>query len=337
MMVGIDGASGYAGAELLRLCAGHPELDVVVAGADSQVGQPVASLYPSLAGAYGSLAFSKVVADDLDGLDVVFLALPHGESQRLAPALVGRVGLLVDLAADFRLHDPAAYPTWYGSEHEAPGLLGRFAYGLPELFGAGLLGSELVAAPGCYPTAAALALAPLVRAGTIDPTGVVVDAASGTSGAGRTPSPTMHFATVDENFTAYGLLNHRHTPEIEQATGAQVIFTPHLAPMTRGILATCYARPTGSCTTDDVLRILGDAYADAPFVVVSEMSPSTKATFGSNAAHLTARVDERTGWVLLLCALDNLGKGASGQAVQCVNLIKGWSETMGLSTVGVYP
>jgi N-acetyl-gamma-glutamyl-phosphate reductase len=147
----------------------------------------------------------------------------------------------------------------------------------------------------------------------------------------------MHFATVDENFTAYGLLTHRHTPEIEQAVGAQVLFTPHLAPMTRGILATCYARPTGSCTTADVLSILADTYADSPFVVVGQEPPSTKATFGSNAAHLTARVDERTGWVLLLCALDNLGKGASGQAVQCVNLIQGWNETAGLSTAGIYP
>ena len=337
MKVGIDGASGYAGAELLRLCAGHPELDVVVAGADSQAGQPVASLYPSLAGAYRSLSFSKVVADDLDGLDVVFLALPHGESQRLAPALVGRVGLLVDLAADFRLSDPAAYPLWYGSEHEAPGLLGRFAYGLPELFGSALDGATLVAAPGCYPTAAALALAPLVRAGAIATTGIVVDAASGTSGAGRAPSPAMHFATVDENFTAYGLLTHRHTPEIEQAVGAEVLFTPHLAPMTRGILATCYARPTGASTTDDVLGILRNAYADSPFVVVTDEPPSTKATFGSNTAHLTARVDQRTGWVLLLCALDNLGKGASGQAVQCVNLIQGWHETAGLAVAGVYP
>jgi N-acetyl-gamma-glutamyl-phosphate reductase len=337
MKVGIDGASGYAGAELLRLCAGHPELDVVVAGADTQAGEPIASVYPSLAGAYGSLAYSKVTADDLEGLDVVFLALPHGESQRLAPALVGRVGLLVDLAADFRLVDPAAYDVWYGAEHEALGLLGRFAYGLPELFGSGLEGATMIAAPGCYPTAAALALAPLVRAGAVAATGIVVDAASGTSGAGRTPSPAQHFATVDENFTAYGLLTHRHTPEIEQAIGAQVLFTPHLAPMTRGILATCYARPTGPCATDDILGILSDAYTEAPFVVVTETSPSTKATFGSNAAHITARVDERTGWVLVLCALDNLGKGASGQAVQCANIVKGWPETAGLSTVGVYP
>jgi N-acetyl-gamma-glutamyl-phosphate reductase len=171
----------------------------------------------------------------------------------------------------------------------------------------------------------------------VETTGIVVDAASGTSGAGRTPSPAMHFAAVDENFTAYGLLTHRHTPEIEQAVGAEVLFTPHLAPMTRGILATCYARPTSRWTTGDVLGILEDAYGNAPFVVVSEESPSTKATSGSNAAHLTARVDERTGWVLVLCALDNLGKGASGQAVQCVNVAMGWPETLGLSTVGVFP
>ena len=337
MKVGIDGASGYAGAELLRLCASHLELEVVVAGADSQAGQPVAAVYPSLAAAYGEVCFRAVVADDLDGLDLVFLALPHGESQRLAPALVGRVGLLVDLAADFRLRDPAAYETWYGAEHEAPGLLGRFAYGLPELFGAELDGASLVAAPGCYPTAAALALAPLLRAGVVEATGIVVDAASGTSGAGRTPSPAMHFATVDENFTAYGLLTHRHTPEMEQATGAEILFTPHLAPMTRGILATCYARPTGAVTTEQVLGVLADAYRESPFVVVAEAVPQTKATFGSNAAHLTARVDDRTGWVLVLCALDNLGKGAAGQAVQCANLVEGWPETLGLSTTGTFP
>jgi N-acetyl-gamma-glutamyl-phosphate reductase len=340
MKVGIDGASGYVGAELLRLCAGHPELEVVVAGADSQAGQPVSSLYPSLSGAYRSLSFTKVRAEDLDGLDLVFLALPHGESQRLAPALVGQVGLLIDLAADFRLRDPEAYPRWYGGEHESPGLLGRFAYGLPELFRSELLGSgsaSLVAAPGCYPTAAALALAPLVRAGVVATSGIIVDAASGTSGAGRTPSSALHFATVDENFSAYGLLNHRHTPEIEQAIGAEVLFTPHLAPMTRGILATCYARPTGTTSTGEILGILEESYAEAPFVTVTEESPSTKATFGSNAAQLTARVDERTCWVLVLCALDNLGKGAAGQAVQCVNVINGWDETTGLSTMGIFP
>src|SRR5580658_2367628 len=204
MQVGIAGASGYAGAELLRLCAGHEDLDVVVAGADTQAGQAVAALYPSLAGAYPSLEFSKARLDELADLDVVFLALPHGEAQELAPGLVGRVELLVDLSADFRLRDAEAYTRWYGHAHVAPELLGRFAYGLPELFRSELVGSRLVAAPGCYPTAAALALAPLVRSGTVDPANVVVDAASGLSGAGRTLSHATHFATADGDFSVYG-------------------------------------------------------------------------------------------------------------------------------------
>lgn len=337
MQVGIVGASGYAGAELLRLCAGHPDLDVVVAGANTQAGQPIVSLYPSLAAAYPAMQFSKVGGDDLAGMDVVFLALPHGESQEMVPGLVGRVGLLVDLSADFRLRSAAAYPRWYGHDHLAPELLGAFTYGLPELFRSGLAGARLVAAPGCYPTAAGLALAPLVRAGVIETTGVIVDAASGVSGAGRKESHTTQFNTVDEDFTAYGLLDHRHTPEIEQVTGAEVLFTPHLAPMNRGILATCYARPATELGTDDVLAILADAYRGEPFVVVSETSPSTKATLGSNCAHLTARVDPRTGWVIALCALDNLVKGASGQAVQCANIALGLPEVTGLGNVGVYP
>ncbi|HXX88929.1 MAG TPA: N-acetyl-gamma-glutamyl-phosphate reductase [Acidimicrobiales bacterium] len=339
MRVGVVGASGYAGAELLRLCAGHPDLDVVVAGADSQAGEAVGSLYPSLAGAYPSLAFAKVGPDELHGLDVVFLALPHGESATLVPALLGRVGAVVDLSADFRLRDPAAYRDWYGLDHPCPELLADFAYGLPELFGGALAGATRIAAPGCYPTAAALALAPLVRDGVVEPEGVVVDAASGVSGAGRKLAAHTQFNAVDEDFVAYGLLTHRHTPEIEQATGARVLFTPHLAPMNRGILATCYARPAAGTTTstDDLLGVLRDAYATAPFVVVREDPPSTKATLGSNAAHVTARFDERTGWVLALCAIDNLGKGAAGQAVQCVNLALGLPEDRGLSVTGVYP
>ena len=337
MRVGVVGASGYTGAELLRLCAGHPDFEVVLAGADTQAGQPVSVLYPSLAAAYPALELSKVGVDDLVGLDVVFLALPHGESQGLAPELVDRVGLLVDLSADFRLRDADAYPRWYGQDHLAPALLGSFVYGLPELFRAELAGARRVAVPGCYPTAAALALTPLVRAGVVEATGVIVDAASGVSGAGRKLSHTTQFNTVDEDFTAYGLLNHRHTPEIEQVTEAQVLFTPHLAPMNRGILATCYARPTAATDTGAVLGILRDAYVNEPFIVVSEASPSTKATLGSNCAHLTARVDPRTGWVLALCALDNLVKGASGQAVQCANIALGIAEATGLPMAGVYP
>ncbi|HUP85069.1 MAG TPA: N-acetyl-gamma-glutamyl-phosphate reductase [Acidimicrobiales bacterium] len=333
--IGIAGASGYTGAELLRLCANHPDLEVVVATGDSQAGMAAADAYPSLAAAYPDLVYEAYEPTAFDGLDLAFLALPHGASQDLVPDLRKRVGAIVDLAADFRLKDPALYPTWYHAEHTAPELLGDFAFGIPELFRDDLVDAELVAAAGCYVTAAALALAPLVRAGAIEATRIVVDAASGTSGAGKVPKPNLHFATANEDFSAYGLLDHRHTPEIEQAIGAQVIFTPHLAPMTRGILATCYARPTSP--SSDPLQILRDFYADEPFVVVSERPPSTKATYGANTAHITARYDERTGWVLVLCALDNLVKGASGQAVQCANLALGLDETAGLPLVGTYP
>ncbi|MGH9102199.1 MAG: N-acetyl-gamma-glutamyl-phosphate reductase, partial [Acidimicrobiales bacterium] len=223
MRVGIAGASGYAGAELARLCAGHPDLELVWASAGSpagagHAGESVADLYPSLAGAYPELTFAELDPAGADGLDLVFLALPHGVSQSLVPDLAKRVGAVVDLSADFRLSDPAVYRAWYGTEHAAPGLLTEAVYGLPELTRDRLPGASLVAAAGCYPTAAALALAPLVSAGAIEPAGVVVDAASGLSGAGARPSPTSHFAAANEDLTAYGLLTHRHTPEIEQAT-----------------------------------------------------------------------------------------------------------------------
>jgi len=340
--VGVIGASGYAGVELLRLCAAHPELEVVVATAATHAGESVASYTPSLAAAYSGLQYSATEASALDGLDLVFLALPHGESQHLVPSLLPTVGVVVDLAADFRLHDPAHYPRWYGEEHVAPELLDHFVYGLPELYRTDLVDARAVAAPGCYPTAAILALAPLVQAGLVVTTGIVVDAASGVSGAGRAPKANLHFGTVDEDFTAYGLLDHRHTAEMEQGLGAQVLFTPHLAPMVRGILATCYARPVSSVadtglTTEGALAVLDDFYRDEPFVVVTEAPPSTKAAAGSNCAFVTARVDPRTGWVLAMGAIDNLVKGAAGQAVQCANLALGIPETTGLPMAGLYP
>lgn len=332
---GLFGASGYAGAELLRLAAGHPNLDVVLATGDSQVGAAVADLYPSLAAAYPDLTFSPANPAAAEGLDLVFLALPHGASQDLVPDLRKRVEVIVDLAADFRLRDPALYPQWYGDEHHHPELLADAAFGIPELFRDSLTGARLIAAAGCHVTAAALALAPLVDAGMIERAGIVVDTITGASGAGRGLKATTQFCTVDEDVTAYGLLSHRHTPEIEQAIGAEVIFTPHLAPMNRGILATCYARPTTA--SPEPVSVLAERYRGEPFMVVNQRSPSTKATLGSNSAHLTARYDQRTGWVIAICALDNLGKGASGQAVQCANIALGLSETAGLPTVGVYP
>jgi len=346
ILVGIIGASGYAGVELLRLCAGHPDISVVRATGDTQAGTRVAELYPSLAAAYSELVFEPYVEDAFEGLDVVFLCLPHGASQSLVPGLQGRVRWVVDVAADFRLHDAALYPTWYGERHAAPELLERFVYGLPELFRAEIATAEAVAVPGCYPTTAILTLTPLVRAGLVEPTGLIVDAACGASGAGRPPKPTTTFCAVDEDFTAYGLLTHRHTPEIEQAIAegsalapgaVQVLFTPHLAPMNRGILATCYGRATAAASPTAVLDCLHDAYDAEPFVVVTDGSPSTKAALGSNVAHVTARYDERTGTVVAIGAIDNLVKGTAGQALQCVNLLAGLPEVTGLPIAGVYP
>jgi N-acetyl-gamma-glutamyl-phosphate reductase len=326
--VAVLGASGYTGGELLRLLASHPHFEVVAATAGSHEGMAVADMHPALAGAYPSLSFAATEAAAADGA--------HGASQRLMPELLSKVGHVVDLAADFRLKDASLYPTWYGEEHSCPELLDEAVFGLPELDRQDLAGARLVAAPGCYVTAATLALAPLVKAGLVERSGIVVDAASGVSGAGRKLTEGTQFCTVDEDFAAYGLLKHRHTPEMEQAIGAQLLFTPHLAPMNRGILATCYARPTSS-TGAAPLEVLAEAYASEPFVIVSSRSPSTKAALGSNTAHVTALYDERTGWVVSICALDNLVKGASGQALQCANAVMGWPETTGLPLAGLAP
>ncbi|HQF95464.1 MAG TPA: N-acetyl-gamma-glutamyl-phosphate reductase [Microthrixaceae bacterium] len=336
--IGIIGASGFAGSEVLRLTASHPSLELAWATGDSQAGTAIADLYPSLAAAYGGQRFVPYDTALLADVDAVFLALPHGASQALVPELVGRVRWVIDLAADFRLQEASLYDQWYGISHTAPELLPSFAYGLPELYRDQVAEAQCVAAPGCYPTAAILALEPLVRTGIIEPTGVIVDAASGVSGAGRPPKPNTTFCTVDEDFTAYGLLDHRHTPEMEIHSGASVLFTPHLAPMSRGILATCYGRPARQgLSTASVMDALHDAYAGEPFVVVSDRVPSTKATQGSNCAHLSARYDDRTGTVIVLSAIDNLVKGTAGQAIQCLNLMAGLGETTGLPVVGLTP
>ena len=337
LRVGIIGASGYTGAELLRLCAQHPEFDVVYATGDSQAGTKAVTLYPSVAGRYPDLVFEEVDIARAAELDVVFMGLPHEASMAMAPELVGKVRCVVDLSAAYRLKDASLYPGWYGFEHNQPGLLAQAVFGLPELHRHELKEAQLVATPGCHVTAATLALAPLVQAGLIETTGVIVDSITGISGAGRGLKHASLFCTADEDVTAYGLFDHRHTPEIEQEVGAQVLFTPHLAPLNRGILATCYARPAGDVSTTVLLDALRTQYRDEPFVHVSEASPSTKATLGSNMAHVTARFDERTGTVLAICAIDNLAKGASGGAVQAANVALGLDETAGLTQVGLYP
>jgi N-acetyl-gamma-glutamyl-phosphate reductase len=335
--VGIIGASGYTGAELLRLCAQHPELEVVYATGDSQAGSLAATLYPSLAAEYPNLVFAEFDPAAAEGLDLVFLGLPHEASMALAPQLHGKVGCLVDLSAAFRLKDASLYPTWYGFVHDQPELLAAAVFGLPELHREDLKEATLIATPGCHVTAATLALAPLVEAGLIQPDGVIVDSITGVSGAGRALKNTSMFCAVSDDVNAYGLLDHRHTPEIEQETGAHVLFTPHLAPLSRGLLATCYARPATAVTTESLLAALARRFADEPFVVVRPSSPSTKATMGSNAAHITARFDARTNTVISICAIDNLAKGASGGAVQAANVALGLPETAGLSKIGMYP
>lgn len=337
--VGIVGASGFTGAELLRIAAQHPDYEVVYATGESQAGIRAADLYPSLGAAYPDLVFDTFDVDRVLGLDLVFLGLPHEASMALAPQLVGRVGCVVDLSAAYRLRDAAHYPPYYGFDHDQPDLLAEAVYGLPELHRAELPGARLVATPGCYVTTATLALRPLVEAGLIETTGLIVDAASGVTGAGRKADLAYSFTTVDENMTAYGLLTHRHTPEMEQEIGATLLFTPHLVPMSRGILATCYARPAEGVdlSTESLLAVLRERWSGEPFMVVTDASPSTKATLGSNTVQVTARYDERTDTVVAIGALDNLAKGASGGAVQAANVALGLPETSGLSRVGVAP
>lgn len=330
----ILGASGYVGGELLRLLAAHPEFTASSLFGESKAGRALADVHPQLAGAYPTQRFEKFGEDALDGIDLVFAALPHGHSQRLARQILRKGIALVDLGADFRLDNKATYERWYGHPHEAPELLGEFVYGIPELHREAIKGSRAVAAAGCYATAAILALKPLVEADLVDPHTIIVDAASGVSGAGREAKEATAFSTVDGSFSAYGLLNHRHTAEMEMALGATVLFTPHLVPMTRGILATCYGDARAPCAP---LQALHEVYDREPFVHVTEQPPATKWVSGSNGVQLTARHDERTGRVIALAAIDNLGKGAAGQMIQCANLMLGLEETAGLTTIGVYP
>jgi len=329
----ILGASGYVGGELLRLIAAHPRLSAAKMYGVSKAGQALGAIHPHLAAAYPDTMFEKFDGS-LDGVDLVFAALPHGHSQRVAASILDAGIPFVDLGADFRLDDGATYERWYGHAHEAPELLNSFVYGIPELNRTKIKDAKAVAAAGCYSTAAILALKPLVDVGLVKSGSLIVDAASGVSGAGREAKEATGFSTVDASFSAYGLLNHRHTAEMEMAIGGTVLFTPHLVPMTRGILATCYAEATGPC---DPLAVLRSAYASEPFVYVSDQPPATKSVTGSNGLQLTARYDERTGRVLAISAIDNLGKGAAGQMIQCANVMLGLEETAGLTSIGVYP
>lgn len=332
MTAAVAGASGYAGGELVRLLLAHPDLEVGALCAGSSAGQPVTDLHPHLP-QLGDRTFEVTTAQALSGADIVFLALPHGESAALAAQLPA-AARIVDLGADFRLQDATAWERWYGGKHA-----GTWTYGLPELPGARdvIAASNRVANTGCYAAAITLALAPLIAAGLADPSDVVVVASSGTSGAGRAAKPHLLGTEVMGDLSPYKVGAHQHVPEIKQATGATSLsFTPVLAPMPRGILATVTVRPLSD---QDPREVLANAYADEPFVHLLREGrwPHTAATYGSNSVHLQATVDLDSGRVIVVSALDNLGKGAAGQAVQNANVMLGLPEHAGLTASGVAP
>ncbi|MBA2702056.1 MAG: N-acetyl-gamma-glutamyl-phosphate reductase [Chloroflexi bacterium] len=350
LRVGVIGATGYAGGELIRILARHPNVEIVgLAGRDRR-DEPIARHHPHLS------MTGLIVGTDLPETDAVFLALPHGAAAGMVPSIVASGSAVIDLGPDFRLRDPSDYPRWYGFEHPRPDLLSLAVYGLPELHrpelvALGKAATAIVGSPGCYPTATILALAPLAQAGLIED--LVVDAKSGVSGAGREVKPDLLFGEVDENVKAYGLGGHRHVAEMEQELRRQgevgrlpasanrgvgaIDFVPHLVPMVRGILATAHVRPPRPVSQAELDMLYDEAYRDEPFVQVVMAPPGTKHTTGSNQVLVHVRLDEHSGRILAFGAEDNLVKGAAGQAVQSFNLIHGLPETAGLEQLPLAP
>ena len=339
---GIVNVTGYAGVEVARLLARHPEVELVAVSARSAAGKKLQDVFPHLT--HNDLDITADLAD----VDIAFLALPHQESAVEAPTLLARGIKVIDLSADFRLKDPELYPQWYHFTHPELQLLTEAVYGLPELNRKAVAAARLVANPGCYPTSVILALAPALEAGFIG-SHVIVDSKSGLSGAGRSLNLASHFCEADENTSAYALTGHRHQPEMEQeisrlAGGRKAVltFVPHLVPMTRGILSTIYAPLTEklAASPDGIARLkcaYRDFYAGEPFVRITDTPPGTKHTWGSNLCLIYPTIDLRAGRVIIVSALDNLGKGAAGQAVQNMNLLLGLPETAGLEAIGVWP
>lgn len=340
----VIGASGYGGAEAVRLLTMHPRVDLIHVTAESQQGQTMSGLYPNLRG----FVDQTMIAVDADRIgrdsDVTFVSLPSGKAMHLVPALLNNGGKVIDIAADFRLRDAALYPTWYKVEHAAPAYLAEAVYGLPELHRATIAKTRLLANPGCYPAASLLALFPLLRAGVVKTSGIVIDAKSGVSGAGRGGGGAFGFSETNENVRAYSVTGHNHIAEIEQElsgvanTAIRVVFTPHLIPMTRGILATVYAPLARPVTDADAMRIYQETYRNEPFVrVLDDTLPQTKATLSSNYCDVSVKIDTRTSTAIAIAAIDNLGRGAAGQAVQNMNLMFALPETTGLHFPGLFP
>ncbi|HTZ80419.1 MAG TPA: N-acetyl-gamma-glutamyl-phosphate reductase [Stellaceae bacterium] len=341
--IAILGASGYTGAELLRLLAEHPHAEIVALTADRQAGKPIGTVFPHLA----IRKLPKLVTiDEVDWskVDLVFCCLPHATTQEVVSKLPTHLKV-VDLSADFRLMDPKVYAQWYGHEHHAVALQREAVYGLTEIWRSAIANARLIAVPGCYPTGAQLPLVPLVKQAVIDADDIVIDAKSGVTGAGRSPKESSLFAEVSEGINAYGVASHRHMPEIEQGLSAAagrpiaVSFTPHLMPMNRGILSTIYVRYAKGATLGDLRQVLEQAYENEPFVhVLPEGSlPSTHHVRGSNLCLIGLSKDRLSGRAILVSAIDNLVKGASGQAVQNMNVLMGFPETDGLRQEPLYP
>ncbi|MCF8032142.1 MAG: N-acetyl-gamma-glutamyl-phosphate reductase [Desulfarculaceae bacterium] len=342
--VAIMGGSGYTGVELMRLIAGHPGLELSAVSSARFKDQAVDTVFGALEG-MGDLSFvDHDPAALADGAELVFLAVPHKAAMAAAPGLLEAGAKVVDLSADFRLRDQAVYEQWY-APHTAPQLLSEAVYGLPEFYRDLIPPARLVANPGCYVTSVLVALAPLLRAGLVEPEGLIADSASGVSGAGRSAKLNLIHGEVHENFKAYAVDGHRHTPEMEQelsvAAGQEVrlTFTPHLLPMDRGILSTIYAKPAGGADADAVRECWRQAYDGEPFIrpLPPGRLPACKEVRGTNRVQLGVAVDPRSGLIKLFSALDNLTKGASGQAMQNANLMLGLAETAGLTELALTP
>lgn len=341
MKAGIIGATGYTGQELVRLLHQHPEVEITYFGSSSHAGTGYETMFPQFSG----LGIGNLNDEQVPDLDILFCALPHGITAGRTEEWLKRKIKVIDLGADFRLKDSSVYEEWYKVKHAAPELIPQAVYAVPELYRQEIIGKSLVANPGCYPTATLLALVPLLRKGLIQIDSLIIDAKSGVSGAGRSATLGNHFSEVNENFKAYGVATHRHTPEIEQqlseAAGAPVLvnFTPHLVPMIRGILATIYAQVTPGVEEEDLRSCWIEAYTEEEFVhVLPEGTwPQTKFALGSNHAFLQLKLDPRTGRAILVSAIDNLVKGASGQAIQNMNLLFGFPEHTGIQGRGMWP
>ncbi|MCP9452415.1 MAG: N-acetyl-gamma-glutamyl-phosphate reductase [Nitrospira sp.] len=344
--VAIAGASGYTGAELVRLAVAHPYYKITALTSEKSAGQPVASVFPNFKGIIDD-CFESLAPDALaDRADAVFLALPHTKSQEPVASCLKAGLLVVDLSADYRLKNASAYEAWYHTTHQFPDLLKQAVYGLPELHRHAIAGAKLVASPGCYPTAAILQLAPLAARGYIQPETIVIDAKSGISGAGRSPALPYHFPEAHESIEPYKIGTHRHVPEIEQELGTimgsadqvTVTFTPHLVPMNRGILSTAYCKLTRRATLEELRALYADFYKGERFVrLFGDLVPNPRYLKGSNFCDIGVYLDARAGWVVTVAALDNLVKGAAGQAIQAMNLMMGLPEETGLMAPSSYP